>query len=51
MSITTKVRMIMTAANVSGRQLSIPLECPPQTAVNKLTRGLVRIDDMIKIVS
>ena len=51
MSVTTKVRMIMTAANVSGRQLSIPLECPPQTAVNKLTRGLVRIDDMIKIVS
>lgn len=51
MSVTTKIKMIMAAAGVTGRQLAEPLSCPPQTAANKITRGLVKIDDLIKIVN
>lgn len=50
MSITTKIKMIMAAAGVNGRQLGEALNCPPQTAANKITRGVVKIDDLVKIV-
>lgn len=51
MSVTTKIKMVMTAAGVNGRQLAEPLNCPPQTAANKITRGIVKIDDLVRIVS
>ena len=51
MSVTDKIKMVMVGAGVSGRQLATALDCPPQTATNKISRGLVKIDDVIKIVT
>lgn len=49
MSINTKIKMIMAAAKVNGRQLAAAFNVPPQTATNKITRGIKSIDDLILI--
>ena len=51
MSVTNKVKGVMRMAGISGRQLATALGCPPQTATNKISRGLVKVDDVIKIVT
>lgn len=50
MGINNKIKMVMAAAGVSSRQLAGALQCPPQTAANKISRGVVKIDDVIRIV-
>lgn len=50
MAVNDKIKMIMAGAGVSGRQLATVLNCPAQTATNKISRGLVKIDDVIRIV-
>lgn len=50
MAVNDKIKMVMAGAGISGRQLASVLGCPPQTATNKVSRGLVKIDDVIRIV-
>lgn len=50
MSIKSKITMLMASGGVSGRGLAAAFNCPPQTIANKVARGIVRIDDLVKIV-
>ena len=50
MSVNSKIKTIMASAGVNGRQLGEAFNCPPQTATNKLTRGITKIDDLVRIV-
>lgn len=49
MAINDKIKMIMASAGVNGRQLADAFKCPPQTATNKITRGIKSIDDLVII--
>lgn len=49
MSINNKVKMIMAAADINGRQLGPALGLNPQAATTKITRGIKSINDLIKI--
>lgn len=49
MSIKKKVDIVMVGAGMTGRGLASAFGCPAQTIANKVARGLVRIDDLIKL--
>lgn len=50
MSVTSKIKMVMTSAGVSGRQLGKAFGTSEQTAAMKVSRGIKSIDDLIRIV-
>ena len=50
MSIKSKISMVLASAGISSRKLSEFFDCPEQTIANKVARGIVRIDDLIRIV-
>jgi len=49
MSVDNKIKMIMAAANISGRQLGPALGLNPQAATTKISRGIKSVEDLIKI--
>ena len=49
-SVKNKVNMVLSSANISSRRLAPYFNCPEQTIANKVCRGIVRIDDLIRIV-
>ena len=49
MSIKTKTDIILKYAGITGRGLAAAFNCPAQTIANKVARGLVRIDDLIRL--
>lgn len=49
MSVDNKIKMIMAATNISGRQLGPALGLNPQAATTKISRGIKSIEDLIKI--
>lgn len=49
MSVENKIKMIMAATNISGRQLGPALGLNPQAATTKISRGITSIKDLIKI--
>ena len=51
MSVKSKITMLMASGGISGRGLAAAFNCPPQTIANKVARGIVRIDDLVKIVT
>lgn len=50
MSIKKKIDMLLTSAGMTGRGLAAAFNCPAQTIANKVARGVVRVDDVIRIV-
>lgn len=50
MAINDKIKMVMAGVGVSGRQLAGVLGCPAQTATNKISRGLVKVDDVVRVL-
>lgn len=51
MSVDNKIKMVMSSAGVNGRQLSEAFNCSPQTATNKITRGIKSISDLLTIIT
>ena len=49
MSINDKIRMVMTSAKVSGRQLSEAFGTSQGTAAMKVSRGIKSISDLVTI--
>ena len=45
-----KVNMVLSSTGISSRKLAPYFNCPEQTIANKVCRGIVRIDDLIRIV-
>lgn len=50
MSVTSKIKMVMTSAGVSGRQLCKAFGTSEQTAAMKVSRGIKSIEDLVRIV-
>ena len=50
MSVKNKVNMVLSSTGISSRGLAPYFNCPEQTIANKVCRGIVRIDDLIRIV-
>ena len=51
MTVQSKMQMVMASAKISNRGMSEAFGCSPNTAAAKFQRGIVRIDDVIKIVT
>ena len=46
----SKLQMIMAAEKISNRKMADVFGCSPNTAAAKFQRGIVKIDDVIRIV-
>ena len=51
MALQEKLKMIMVAANLNNRKMAAAFGCSPNTAAAKFQRGIVRLDDVVKIVT
>lgn len=50
MSIKSKTKTLLTVSNVTPRQLAPALGTAEQTAVNRISIGITKIEDLVKIV-
>lgn len=50
MSVKSKIKSFMALSNVSAKELAPALGTAERTAINRLSIGITKIDDLIKIV-
>lgn len=51
MTVQSKLMMIMAAEKISNRKMAEAFGCSPNTAAAKFQRGIVKVDDVIRIVT